>query len=124
MAGSVRHFARLVRVELDDIADDIRCRIKRNEARFKREEITMYVHHENDALLRHELEAIGRYSAIVDGIDASNYNDIAAFEAGFLSTVGSVTHGADDPEAALLLLRRKLDKVRAYIASGESEPES
>ncbi|MBN2875186.1 MAG: hypothetical protein JXM71_08825 [Spirochaetales bacterium] len=124
MSTSVSHFARLVRVELEDLLDDIKCRISRNDARFEREEITSYVHMENNALLKHELESIGRFGSIVDGIDPSNYKDTAAYEDQFLARAGALTGDSDDPGAVFVLLKRKLDKVRAYISSGELEPES
>ena len=123
MVSEVRHFARLFRVELDDLIEDLQLLIDRTEKRFESGEITPYVRMENEALFKRELDALTKFAGIVDGIDASNYKCTADIEAAFLEQSRDHVSRLEDPEAVYVLLKRKLEKVRTYISSDASAPQ-
>jgi hypothetical protein len=115
MVSEARHFARLFRVELDDLIEDIQILIDRTEKRFEGGEITPYVRMENEALFRRELDAISKFAGIVDGIDASIYKCTADIEAALLEKSLDFVSRLEDPGAVHVLLKRKLEKVRKFI---------
>ncbi len=122
MVAGARHFLKLLRVELDDLIEDTKLRIELNDRRFDREDITPYVHLENDAFLKREVDAFGKFIGIIDGIDPSIYKDTSDVEADFLAKSRDSVSRLEDPEAVFILLKRKLDKVRTFISSGDGNP--
>jgi len=122
--SDTRHFLRVVKVELEDMLDDIRCRIQLNDARFQREDITHYVHDENLAFLNREIEALANFMGIVDGIDPAIYKDVDEIEAALLDKSKSLVARMEDPEAIHIQLKRKMRKVRMFLSSDAIEPAS
>jgi len=119
MGSDARHFVRLFMVELDDLMDDIQLRIDLNEKRFRDDKITEYVHLENEAVLKHQIGILKKFAEIVDVIDPSNYKDTAGIEADLLARSSDFVSKFEDTEAVSLLLRRKIEKVRVFISTGE-----
>lgn len=124
MVAGPRHFLKLFRVELDDLIEDTKLRIEMNDRRFDHEEITPYVHIENDALLKREVDAFGKFIGIIDGIDPSFYKCTSDVEADFLAKSKDFVSRREDPETVFLLIKRKLEKVRTFISSGDDDPAS
>jgi hypothetical protein len=122
MVSDARHFARLFRVELDDLIQEIQLRVDLNEKRFQCDEITEYVHLENCAVLRREIDALKKFTEIVDGIDPSNYKDTAGIEADMIAKSKDFVSRLEDPAAVSVLLQGKIEKVRSFISSGDSLP--
>jgi len=122
--GEARRFLRLFRVELDDLSEDVQQRLEATERRFERGEITQYVRLANEALYKRELDALEKFAGIVDGIDPSIYNGIADIEAVLLARSRDYVSRLEDPEAVYVLLKRKIDKVKAFISSDDIVPVS
>lgn len=122
--GEARRFLRLFRVELDDLMEDVQHRMDLTERRFEREEITQYVRLANEAILKRELDSLEKFAGIVDGIDASLYKGISAIETALLDRSRDYVSRLEDPEAVYVLLKRKIDKVKAFISSGDIAPAS
>ncbi|OHD20471.1 MAG: hypothetical protein A2Y38_06760 [Spirochaetes bacterium GWB1_59_5] len=121
MDQNARHFARLFRVELEDIIEDIKLLIDRTEKRFENDEITPYVRMENKAFLQREVEAIEKFMALVDVIDLSIYKGTADIEAAFLEKSRDFVSRLEDPEAVYVLLKRKLEKVSKFISPDNND---
>ena len=122
MVSDARHFIKLLRVELEDLIEDMKLCIGRNDTRFEKDEITPYVHMENDALLKREVDAFAKFIGIIDGIDPSFYKDTTEVEADFLAKSRDYVARMEDPEAVFVLLQRKLNKVYTFISSGNGPP--
>jgi len=122
MVSDARHFARLFRVELQDLIDDITLLIDRTEKRFEQGEITSYVRLENEAFLQREVDAITKFLGIVDGIDPSIYKCTSDIEADLLEKSRDFVSRLEDPEAVYILLKRKLEKVRKFIVPEDNAP--
>lgn len=117
MGSDARHFARLFRIELDDLIEDVQLRMDLNEKRYRDDKITEYVHLENSAVLLRQIDALKKFTEIVDGIDPSNYKDTAGIEDHLLAQSREFVSKFEDTEAVGLLLQRKIQKVRAFISS-------
>ncbi len=122
MASSIRLFLKLLHAELEDLADDIDLIDKLCLKRFQESQISSYVYKENDALLRRELDSIANLSKIVDAIDATLYKNVEELEAELLKRLREQVARFAEPEAIIVFLQRKLDKIRAYLTSGEALP--
>lgn len=118
------HFIRVLKVELEDLMEDIKHRIQLNDVRFQREDITHYVHEENMALLNREIDALGNFIGIVDGIDATIYKDVDEVEAALLANSKNLVARMEDPEAIYIQLKRKMRKVRVFLSADAIEPAS
>lgn len=119
--SDTNHFLKLLKVEIDDLIEDIRRRIKLYDLRFVRDEITHYVHDENLALLNREIDAFSNFIDVVDGIDAAIYKDVDEVEAALLEKSKSLVSRMEDPEAIHIQLQRKMRKVRMFLSSDSSE---
>lgn len=122
MANGVRHFKRLLKAELEDLIEDIGLLEEHYRERFAGEEITPYVFQENEALLMREIDSINKFIQIVDGIDTRLYKDTSGFECDITARAKDLVDHFDDPEAVYLFIKRKIDKVHMYQASGETTP--
>jgi hypothetical protein len=122
MANGVRHFKRLLKAELEDLIEDIGLLEEHYRERFAGEEITPYVFQENEALLMREIDSINKFIQLVDGIDTRLYKGTSDLETDLTARARSLVDHLDDPEAVYLFIKRKIDKVHMYLASGETSP--
>jgi predicted mannosyl-3-phosphoglycerate phosphatase (HAD superfamily) len=122
MASHVRLFLKLLHAELEDLAEDIELIDQLGLKRFQENKISSYVYKENDALLRRELDSIANLSKIVDAIDATLYKNVDELEAELLKRLREQVARFEEPEAIVVFLQRKLDKIHAYLTSGEALP--
>ncbi|OHD76656.1 MAG: hypothetical protein A3J97_14055 [Spirochaetes bacterium RIFOXYC1_FULL_54_7] len=122
MANGVRHFKRLLTAELEDLIEDIGLLEEHYRERFAGEEITPYVFQENEALLIREIDSINKFIQIVDGIDTRLYKDTSSLETDLTARAKALVDHLDDPEAVYLFIKRKIDKVHMYLATGEASP--
>ena len=122
MASPIRLFLKLLHAELEDLAEDIELIDQLCLKRFQENQISSYVYKENDALLRRELDSIANLSKIVDAIDATLYKNVDELEAELLKRLHEQVARFAEPEAIIVFLRRKLDKIHAYLSSGEALP--
>ncbi|TFG84888.1 MAG: hypothetical protein E4H20_01945 [Spirochaetales bacterium] len=120
MANSVKHYLRLLKAELEDLADELGIIDARCRERFEGAEITPYVFQENEALLKKEIDSIRKFSKIVDGIDASLYKNIAELEADLQARSRELIAHFEEPEAVFIFLKRKFDKIRTYLETQET----
>lgn len=113
--GDIKRFLKLLRVEIDDLKDDLSLRLEMLENRYKRAEITQYVKLANEALFKREFEILEKYATIVDGIDPSFYKDISEAEKALLDLSRNYASRLLEPEAVYILIKRKIEKVKAFI---------
>jgi hypothetical protein len=122
MASPIRLFLKLLHAELEDLAEDIELIDQLCLKRFEENQISSYVFKENDALLRRELDSIAKLSKIVDAIDATLYKNVEELEAELLKLLREQVARFEEPEAIVVFLKRKIDKIHSYITSGEALP--
>ncbi len=119
MVNVLRHYLRLLRVEIQDMLEEIDMLIEHMETRFACDDISSYVRLENEGVLHRELGVIGNFITIVDGIEPANYKSIPEMEQEILSRAGEIVKKQEQPEIVLVLLKRKIDKVREFISAAD-----
>jgi hypothetical protein len=122
MVNVLRHYLRLLRVEIQDMLEEIEMLIEHLETRFACDDISSYVRLENEGVLRRELGAIGHFIALVDEIEPANYKSIPEMEQDILSRADEIVKKQEQPEVVLVLLKRKIDKVREFISAADKPP--
>jgi hypothetical protein len=86
--------------------------------RFNTDEITNYVYNENEAFLAQEIAAIKGIIAQIEGFSAGNYQSAEDAAAVIAGTVHEKSELFENPEAVDRLVKRKIQKILAYIEMG------
>lgn len=111
-----RHkYLEILRIEVDDLAEDIKALQKHYHDRLARGEITDYVLRENVAVLEHESHGIAAVRACLEDLRPADYaslEDMIAAIGGRLDD--RLRCGGFDP-VVRLLVERKLAKVERYV---------
>jgi hypothetical protein len=109
----------MLRIELEDLLEDIAIVERRASERFASDEITEYVYKENDGLLRLESNAVRDLVLIVDEINGIGYKSLDELVGDLDGRVKALVRDHEDPEAVYRFFVRKMRKVRDYVNSAE-----
>jgi hypothetical protein len=105
----------VLRIEINDLAEDIGLLLERTRERAARGEITEYVLRENVAVLERERHGVEAVAACLEGVEPQDYADldrlIEALRARFASCLSD--HGFDPVVGRLI--ERKVAKVAGYV---------
>jgi hypothetical protein len=115
VAGSRKLFLKILKVELEEIENDIDLLIKLYRSRYEKREITNYVLQENDALLEREISCLKKLVTVIDTFDPDEYQDNETFVFGLLAFLDSFVKENQFPHAVFLLAEQRLQKVVKYI---------
>jgi hypothetical protein len=109
------HFIKILRIELDDLKEDIEQLISECREKMEHPKLNEYVYLENLAVLKNELLGLGHFSRILDSMDVAGFADLDA-------TIEAVKQAFSDEiercglaPAAVLLVDRKIEKVRQFV---------
>lgn len=119
MKEKIRKYSKVLRIELEDLQEDLLIMAEIYHHRELKREITDYVFLENLSLLQSEIAGIDN---IIESLDDINPDDFASIEefADFISgEFKKNTQDAGFPESVFALVNRKLHKVSQYILSAE-----
>jgi len=119
MADPLATFMKILKVELEDLLEDIGMVERRAAERLGREEITEYVFKENDNLFRLEAESVRGIINSIDGIDVARYKNANDLAEDLDTRIRELVKDREDPEAVYRFFVRKLNKVRRYVDIGE-----
>lgn len=108
-------FIRVLKVELEDLEQDLISVEESYRHKWEEEEISNYVFLENMAALREELGGIHKILGDLASVDAGSFKDIDQFVDHFLKLIKDNRDNVDLPEGVYRLLRRKIMKVRNFI---------
>ncbi len=112
-----RKYIAILRIEIDDLAEDIRALEENNRARLARGEITDYVLKENVALLEREAHGIAAVRDSLSSVRPEEYGSLDELIAALLRLLDDcVRRGGFDPVVSTLVAR-KLAKVARYVRS-------
>lgn len=120
MSVSAGHFVSLLKVELQDVIEDIESLERQLRERFESAQITPYVYRENDVVLHREHAAINNFLSYIDGIDIAVYKDMAEISAALLGQLHTQLAATGGPGAVLSLVRRKINKLEEYLHAGDA----
>jgi hypothetical protein len=108
-------FAKLLRAEIEDLAEDIKHIEDIVRKRFDCMEIGDYVYKENSALLERERVAIQEILSWLDERDTGAYADPCAIKGALDDFVLKRIREQEYPEAIAIFLKRKTEKALRYV---------
>ena len=120
MIAKCSYFIKILRAELEDLQAGLKYVEERFRERFATSEITNYVLLENEALLNREEESVRQLLACIDGMDVARYKNVHEIIEDLDAAARDFIKTKEYPAAVHQLLRRKLDKVLAYVAAGDA----
>ena len=109
-------YLEILKIELEDLAEDIKLLVDDYKTRRESGEITNYVLLENLALLTHEIHGAESFVNILRDMQPDDYASLDEMVAVIDSKMGDlIEHGGHDP---LLhkMVKRKLAKLTAYVS--------
>ena len=110
-----KRFLEIIRIELEDLHDDIGLMMEHCDKIFHKHQITEIGYFGNLAVLKGELRGIGLFAKILDSCDPSEYETLEsladALEGKLLEQIKKYCM----PPAVDLLVRRKIDKAIKYV---------
>ena len=118
MENKTRKYFDILKIELEDLIDDLEFSEEVLSKRFKEHEITEYVFFENVGLLKKEILGIEKVKKMLSESDTEilSISDLKdRVENYFKKEIKS----AGLPEVVFLLVNRKLDKISRYMALDE-----
>ncbi len=119
MPSNNRHFLRLLQVEILDLIEDIQAVELVQKKHFEAQTESRHVFMANDALLNREIDSLHNFSKMIDEIDTSVYKDTASLAEALLLRSREIVRRHEDPEVVFVILKRKIDKVLQYLATGK-----
>ena len=116
----VTKYLAILRVELEDLEEDLTILKNLYSDRDKRGEITHYACMENVALVQEEISGIADMVRSMEEIDPDRYSGLEELVADLEKLCRRRIRESDFPQAVLSLVRRKLEKVLRYVLEIES----
>ncbi len=119
MKEKLQKYLKVLRVELEDLEEDLKLMSDLYSQREEREEITDYVLNENLSLLKMEIAGIHKVVESIDEIAVEKYSSLDEMIDHIDSIFRERTRDAGFPDSVSELVKRKLLKVARYIQSGD-----
>ncbi len=111
-----RKYIQILKIELEDLHDDIAMYIEQISKDAKCGDITNYVFMENLALMNNETVGIGIVNKYLDSINVDDYADINALMEKIKSDLRKKLEDDGIAFALNVYLERKLKKVSLYVS--------
>jgi hypothetical protein len=105
----------ILRIEVEDLIEDIGLVVEVYKKRKERGEITNYVFLENLAVLIHEKKGLNNLMELLGSIDAESYSDLKEMIGDIEKKIISRINDSHLEEALLPLVKRRLKKVARYV---------
>ncbi len=115
MKGKKEKLIRILRIELEDLEDDIALLEETAEERREKHEITNYVLLENLALLKKESGCIQVLMDSIETLELDRYGSLEDAAAGLKEHFREMARENGFPGAVYRLVDRKIDKVVQYV---------
>ena len=119
MKDLLHKFVSVLRIELEDLEEDIQDLIDICQKRKDSKEITNYVYLENKSLLVSEISGIKELLNSISALDTGNFHSIKEMFQEIDRLIQVRTRECSFPEAVYSLVKRRLDKVVTYIVSSD-----
>jgi hypothetical protein len=115
MRNKTKYYIAFLRIELEDLQEDLELLIARCESNFKEERITERVFRENVALFRNELMGLNDFARIVDQTDPSEFENLDELIRHLREVFVDLIRTRDLAQALKVCVDRKLAKVARYM---------
>ena len=110
-----RMYLRLLKIELEDLREDLDALIRGWDERLQHHEVTRYVVLENVAVLRNEILGVSGLSHLLGQTDPDAYDDLDSMVADLRNRCAQRLKEHNLPEGPHRMICRKLDKVAQYV---------
>lgn len=110
-------FLRILKVEMDDLEQDIELLIREYTEKHDKDEMTNYVFNENLALLQRELFGLQGFREEIAAMDPGEEKSLEELREHLDQRLKKRVEEKGLPNSILLLMERKISKVMNYIAS-------
>jgi hypothetical protein len=111
-----RKYLDILRIEVEDLIEDIGLIVNEYTERRDRGEITNYVFLENLAVLHNELLGVDDMMEMLDSVDPESYSNLDELVADIEVKIKNKIKNSHLAEALYPLVKRKLEKVSRYVA--------
>ncbi|MAG13193.1 MAG: hypothetical protein CMN78_01215 [Spirochaetales bacterium] len=119
MREKYQKYLKVLKIELEDLEEDLLLMAKIYQQREANNEITDYVFLENLTLLQSEISGIEQILKSIDTIDVDSFKTLDEMVEHVDVEFREKTEKSNFPEAVYALVKRKLSKVSAYIHSDD-----
>lgn len=116
MKNQVRNFLEIMKLELEDLAEDIQILKEECEQRNKTGQITNYVYMENRALYENELHAIKSFRRMITAVDHHQFPKLDPLIDHLRTNFQTIMQSCGYAEAGKICIERKMLKVARYIS--------
>jgi len=121
MKNQIRNFLEILKLELDDLKDDLHTLKKECEHKLKAGLITNYVHMENMALYDNELHGLNTFQTIVNETEPEKFDSLDNLITHLNETFKITMKSCGYAEAGRICIQRKMLKVARYVKGTKSE---
>jgi hypothetical protein len=111
-----RKYLNILRIEIEDLIEDIGLIVDEYRRRKEKGEITNYVFLENLAVLHNELLGVGDMKKMLDSIDPEVYDGLDEMVFDIETKIQNRIKNSNLAQALFPLVKRKLEKVSKYLA--------
>jgi len=115
MKNQIKNFLEIMKLELDDLKDDLHTLKKECKHKLQEGLITNYVHMENMALYDNELHALNSFRRILEVTEPEKFDSIDNLTTHLLETFCTVMKTCGYAEAGRICIERKMLKVAKYV---------
>ena len=105
----------ILKIEINDLTDDIGLLVEEYRKRKQKDEITNYVFLENLAVLHNEMQGVDNLVQILDEIDPNTYTSLEDMIVDVKKRVRERIRKSDLAGALYILVSRKIDKVATFV---------
>jgi hypothetical protein len=110
-------FISLLRIELEELEQDIRDLLELWQRRKDSHEITNYVYLENKGLLLNEVSCVKELLDSIASVDTSRYDSVDQMIFDVDAMIAKRIRDCAFPEVLHSLVKRRLEKIRQYMGS-------
>ena len=115
MKYKIPKYMKVLKIELEDLEEDLLVMAEIYHQREQKDEITDYVFLENLSLLQSEIAGIDTMLSSLNEIDIEKFTTLAELVEFVDQNFRKKTDAANFPESVYALVKRKLTKVSKYI---------
>ena len=105
----------ILRIEAEDLVEDIEALVDEHAKRQERGEITNYVFLNNRAILQGEINGVRALVRVIDAVDPEDYTDLDQMVQDIEARIRKRIRNSNLASALFPLFMRKLEKVRLYV---------
>ena len=115
MQEKMKKFLKILRIELEDIENDISMLVNLHLEREKKKEITHYVCRENLALLNREISDLHIVLRYFDSLSLEAFDSLEQMIEEVDKRIKAKTEEMQFDEVVYNLIKRKIEKVKMYV---------